>query len=258
MQKESKQSENKKLSLAVLKKWRANEAKKLTENSVQPHGMIVASLLHRLFVERMAFALVLSVFTIFTGWQMLQNSRIREKLDKKSIFLIPSTVSDLTELDPTKLDNSTVYNYAEQIVHKLGNVSFEDADVRYKELTTHMHPELKARFTREMRPIIKYWKQMKVDQHFNFESPTKFTRKLEMHEGSKKSVFRVDVWGRTKKYIDGRATEPYRERISLAFVTKMFSADDRWAFRLIDLSRKTQQQIDDERIKLAERGEDKS
>lgn len=253
-----KKSEKRKLSFALGKARRSKEAEKLTKTAVKPHGMVIASLLHRNFVERIAFMSVILCTMLFAGYQAIQNSDLRSKLGKKPIYLVPSTISGLTRLDPTMIDKSTVYHFAEEIVHKLGNVTYEDADVRYKELTKHMHPELKSRFMREMRPIIKYWKDMKVDQHFSFEVPTEFTRKVEMHEGSKKSVFRVEVWGRTKKYIEGRSTTPYRERISLAFTTKQFSADDPWAFRLIDMKRATEQQIHDERIKLAKRKGEKS
>lgn len=257
-QEDNKKTEKKKLSMAALKARKVREAEKLSGKGVKPHGMVVATLLHRLFIERIAFTFGLCCVLFLAGWQMSQNISLSEQLEKRSIYLVPSVLTKLHRLDPTKIDSSTVYDYAEHIIQKLGNVNYEDADVRYHELAQHMHPELKARFKREMRPIVKYWKQMKVDQHFNFEKPTDFTRKLELHEGSKKSVFHVEVWGRTKKYIEGRITAPYREKISLAFVTKHFSADDTWAFRLIDIKRQTEQQIQDERIKLSTRKEEES
>ena len=183
----------------LLGRSRANDRKILTKTKLQPHGLIVTSLLHRMFAERIAFFAVTLCLGLSLFWQAVQNIDLRSKLDKKSMYLVPSAISEVIRVRPDMVAPKAVYNFAENIIHKLTNVNFEDADVRYKELSTYMHPELKGRFMREMRPIVEYWKQMKVDQHFSYETPTEFKRTTEIVRGSKKSVFRVEVWGRTKK-----------------------------------------------------------
>ena len=230
---------------------RERDLKVLVDPRLPPHAMVVTSLLHRLYCERLAFLAIIFVMGATSIWQAVQNADLRDSLQHPDSYIVPSNITDIMRIRANTISDELVYAFSETIVQDLTNVNYDDAETRYRELARYMHPTLKARFTREMREHIDLWRLRKIDQIFSFEKAKAFSRKSEEIHGSTKTVYTVEVWGTMRKYVEGRATEPYRERVTLKFTTGQVTTDRPWVFELLDIKRQTQQQIDDERLRAS-------
>ncbi len=234
-----------KISLALIRAYITKDARIIARTALPPHSMVVVTLLHRLCVERLAFTAVFVCLLAVAIWQGCVNHSLQQQLEHPDSYIVPSNITDIMRIRANSIADRLVYDFAETIVHDLANTNYEDVATRYRELSRWMHPQLKARFLREMRGNIELWRLRKIDQVFAFDKVEKFTRRTAKIYGGDKSVYRVAIWGTTRKYVEGRAVEPYRECITLSFTTAAVTSDKAWVFQLLDIKRKTQQQLDD-------------
>ena len=240
-----------KISLALIRAYATKDAGIIAKAQVPPHSMVVITLLHRLCVERIAFVAVFFCLLAIAVWQGCQNHALHKQLEHPDSYIVPSNITDIMRIRANSIADRLVYDFAETIVHDLANTNYEDVDTRYLELHRWMHPQLKARFAREMRSHLKLWKMRKIDQVFAFDKAEKFSRRNEKIYGNTRPVYRVAIWGIVRKYIEGRAVAPYRERITIVFTTAAVTSDKAWVFQLLDIKRESQQQIDDQRLSLS-------
>jgi hypothetical protein len=115
-----------------------------------------------------------------------------------------------------------------------------------------------------MRDHIKLWQSRHIDQKFTFKKPAKFDRRSERiagassasgaareltsAEGEEMVVFTVEIWGTVRKYVEGRPTDPYGEKMTLKFTTNSISQDRWWLFELVDIKRESVQEIQDQKL----------
>lgn len=242
---------------SLLRAKLAGETDALTNSKAPAHVVIMASLLHRMFIERMAFVLITAILLCVTGYAFYTNHKLAAQLENPDVILVPSNVTDILRIRANTVPDRVVYDFAESIVSDLANTNYEDVDERYQDLTRYMHPELKTRFQREAREHIELWQLRKIDQIFSYEKPANYSRTQEVIHGTKKPVYTVEIWGSVRKYVEGRATQPYRERITLKFTTSAVTSDKPWVFELVDIKRETTQDIEDARLRLSKKGENR-
>lgn len=257
--------ENKFLNLV---RWKRDSevVERIEKVRLLPHDSAIASLLHRMFVERIAFGMVLALCLGLIAVQKFENADLRALLDKPYAFMIPSHIPDVIKVRANTIPNESVFTFAQEMASQLGNTNYEDAEDRYGDLKKYMHPSLKEKFSREMREHLKLWQTRKIDQKYTFKKPTKFDRKKERigtppstqgnstgtdlsnAEGEEMVVFTVEIWGTVRKYIEGRPTDPYEERMTLKFTTNAISQDRWWLFELVDIKRESVREIHDQKL----------
>jgi hypothetical protein len=267
-------SEAKEKFLGLVQRKHDNETiEKLKNVNLHPHDSVIASLLHRMFVERASFALVVAICLGMITVQKCENADLRQLLQKPYAFMIPSHIPDVIKVRANTIPDESVFTFAQEMASQLGNTNWEDAEDRYNDLKKYMHPVLREKFSREMRDHLKLWQTRKIDQKFTFKKPTKFDRKKERVsagssavnllpaeqmnqqsadltnvEGEESMVFTVEIWGTVRKYIEGRPTDPYSERMTLKFTTNSISQDRWWLFELVDIKRESAQEIHDNKL----------
>jgi hypothetical protein len=271
------QQDNDKKKFMRVVKWKHLQdlASRIQGTELNPHDSAIAWLLRQLHLERIAFSFALVVCIVFLVLAKVENADLRTLLEKPYAYIVPSHILDVIKLRANTVPDEAVFSFAEDIATRLGNTNWEDVEDQYNRLQKYMHPTLKARFAREMRDHIKLWQGRHIDQKFTFQRPAKYDRKKEqldtVHEAPKAAgsgaaspsnastdlektqseeaiVFTVEIWGTVKKYVDGRATDPYREKITLKFTTNNISADRWWLFELTDIQRESSQEIEDAKL----------
>lgn len=248
-----------KLKEKIAKIYFLNQSKELEQamQGAAPHTVVVATLKHRLFLERCFFAfIVLGIFS-FLMVEIFQNRSLMKKLYLKESYLVPSNISNIMRVRANSLSDDQIFEFAEDYINNFTNLNYDDVDIRIRYLTRYMHPTLKARFKAEMSTRIPFWKANKIDQSFTFghvESVKRvnetFSFKNEKGEKVEKTqtFFKVSIWGTLRKYVDGSLTDPYKERIFMKFTTTPIKQDTSWVFEVWEIERKTFEEIEQEKI----------
>ncbi len=249
-----------------LVRWKRNRdaERRLESAKLLPHDSVVGTLLHRMFVERLSFGLVIGLCLTGIIVQKFENADLRKLLEKPYAFMVPSHIPDVIKIRANTIPDESVFTFAQEIATQLGNTNWEDVDQRYSDLKKYMHPALKEKFNRDMRDHIKLWQSRHIDQKFTFRKPEKFDRKSERvggttgsptvagdlakAEGEEMVVFTVEIWGTVRKYVEGRPTDPYGEKMTLKFTTNSISQDRWWLFELVDIKRESAQEIQDQKL----------
>lgn len=259
----SEGAEEKFLGLIKWKRFQDTE-RRLEGANLLPHDSVVSTLLHRMFIERVSFGVIGALCLAAIVVQKFENADLRKLLEKPYAFMVPSHIPDVIKIRANTIPDESVFTFAQEIATQLGNTSWEDVDERYNDLKKYMHPLLKEKFNRDMRDHIKLWQSRHIDQKFTFKKPGKFDRKSERiagtssasgavgeltsAEGEDMVVFTVEIWGTVRKYVEGRPTDPYGEKMTLKFTTNSISQDRWWLFELVDIKRESAQEIQDQKL----------
>ena len=239
------------------RRYFGQQAQAMSEAKLPQQHMCIATLLHRSYVERMAFALLAAILLGGASYLAWQNSRLQKELENPDAFFVPTHITDILRLRANTISDSLVYEFAESFVRDLTNLNYEDASYRLKDLGRYMHPSLKVDFMRSMEPHLSLWRSKKIDQIFSFEKISSFDRRSETFDGKERVIFTVPVWGQVRKYVEGRELPPYRELVTLKLTTANVTSDRSWVFEVLEIKRQTSQEIEDEKLNKNPKGEDK-
>lgn len=229
-------------------KWFQTKAQTMEQVKLPQHQLLVATLLYRSQLERLAFAGVLLILAGFAGFLGLQNRHLQHELDHPDAYFVPTHITDILKIRANAVSDTLVFEFAESFVRDLTNLNYQDAPSRLKDLARYMHPSLRADFQRSIRPHIKLWQTKKIDQIFSFEKISGFERKSESFQGKDRVIFTVPIWGEVRKYVDGRPVPSYRELITLKLATSHVTSDRSWVFEVLSLERQTAQEIEDQKF----------
>ncbi|RYZ90542.1 MAG: hypothetical protein EOP04_03640 [Proteobacteria bacterium] len=232
-------------------KWRRDRLAESIDRAggeAAPYNLVTGTLLHRMFLERMSFFVIAGLLISLLAVQKYENADMRKMLEKPMTILVPSHIPDIIRIRANSVDNEAVFSFSRDIVTQLGNTNWETGRAQYESLTKYMHPTLRTRFKRDLREAAELWESRHIDQIFAFKMPTKFDRKNETIDGTEYSVFTIEFWGTTRKYVEGRPTDPFSERVILKFTTGRVSENNWWTFELLDIRRETRAEIEDNKI----------
>ena len=217
-----------------------------------PPSLIVTSfLLKRLRSQRIFFITISGILAGIICYQSFENAGLIEQIKNKSFFLVPTNIAEITRVRPNSLDDERIYEFAEWFIDEYGNITYDHSEAKLKTLTKYMHPSMRARFMREFRSKMDLYQARKIDEVFTFEKVESYDRKSEKIAHMNRTVYVVSVWGKVRKYVEGRVTVPYSELITVKFQTSHITGEKSWLFEVVDITRKTKKQLDDERISRA-------
>lgn len=222
-----------------------------------PHTVLIATLKHRVYIERTLFVSAIVILSTFHGISLSETSKMAELIENKKIYLIPSYVDGPMTPRPNTLTDEQVFSFAEEYINNYTNINYDDIDVRKVYLERYMQPSLKARYKAEMVTRIPFWKKNRIDQVFSYghikdlkRTTEEITYKDSDGNDAKrhKTYYEVSVWGTVRKYVDGAITDPYEERVTMKFTTTSKKITNSWIFEVVDIERKTQKEIEEEKL----------
>ena len=218
-----------------------------------PAIITTAFLLKRIRDQRIYFSAITAILIGFICYQAVDNGGLKEQLKNKDYFLVPTNIAEITRVRPNSLDDERIYEFAEWFIDEYGNITYDQSEAKLKTLTKYMHPAMRSRFMREFRTKMELYQARKIDEVFTFEKVDSYERKSEKIDRMSKTVYIVSVWGIVRKYVEGRVTAPYRELITVKFQTTHITGEKSWLFEVVDVTRKTKKQLEDERLSRAGR-----
>jgi len=235
------------------------DSKELEETlrGASAYTVVTATLKYRLSIERKISAFVLLMVLSFLFIEISQNQSLIEKLNSKEAYLVPSNISNIMRVRANALSDDQIFEFAEDYIGNFTNLNYDDVEIRMRYLTRYMHPTLRSRFKTEMLTRIPFWKSNRIDQLFSFDNIKSLKRENERtsyeDESGKiiekiRTFYKLEIWGTVKKYVDGRLTSTYREKIFMKFTTTSIKQDTSWMFEVWDIKRQTTKELEREKI----------
>ena len=249
-----KDKENISKSLDATAKGRVSE---VPGEGLPPYPQFVASLQQRIKVQRIAMGSIIGLLIGALVYMHFEKEKALAQAAKKEFFLVPSTLPNVLRTRANILDDSQVYEFAEWFTNELANVNYDNAEARYKTLEKYMTPVLRSSFRRQSKPKLELWEARQIDQEYIFDNIDKFERKTKeitvLDEDGKpkkieRTVYVTSVWGTVRKYIEGRESKPYKERIKLEFITGPITGDKTWLFEVTDIARDTREELEKDKL----------
>ena len=207
---------------------------------------LVALLHYRIRVTHIFYLVVLSIFLLWNLYSTYINSDLRDHIKRPTeAFIVPSFIPNVMRVRANSINDSQVFEYATYMAGCLGSFNYENVESQFEGCSKYMGTKLKAEFRAKNRVRIPLWKERKVDQYFVFDIPKKFIRKTTSKNGT---IFVIEIWGKVKKYMEGRELNPYMERITLKIKTTKWMAGRPFLFETFDLGRITKEEVEDEKM----------
>jgi hypothetical protein len=230
--------------LKRLKTERLDVHEQKSIESLPPYNQYVAYLRSRLKFQRISYIMFCLFLVAVIGRVEYDKYLLNQKLERREVFFVPTHIPNILKLRANTLSDSLVFEFSDWFITQLGNINFDMVEEKFGTLTKYMSPELRTRFLREMRPKADLWKMRRVDQTIFHEKVKRFERKT----NGRSTDFVVSTWTNIRKYVDGREQPPEREHITITFRTSPVDSEKSWLFEVVDLVRKTPQEIEDEKI----------
>ena len=212
------------------KKILEDEKNKIDINYVAPSRSIIASLQSRYVTIKRVFIFITSLQSLVNITLIISLMYMIYWIKNNQIVTIVPGAPEVMKIRPGSFPDASVYFFAENIADYVGTFSSINVDDHYRHVEQYMSAQTRQQFDMVWRSKIDEWRGRKLDQIFAYQSINKFEL---MHEKNGDIIYKIDVKGTVKQYVDGQIfSEPEDRVLHLEFKTKDVSSEKPWFFEL--------------------------
>lgn len=219
------------------------------KDSLPPSSIANAMLLRNLKIQRNCFVGILAACLSLCVYMAFQNHTWRKKALTVEKILLPYHIAapNFVRVRAGVMQKELVFQFVDDFLTRWGNINYDDMENKGDDLARYMGPSMKARFKKAFRDKAKRFSLLKIDQIAKFERARRYDRKQEMVGLTEKTVYTVRVWGRIRRYYEGREQNPQRIRVTIRMTTTVLAGDKSWLFDVLDVKAQTEQEVNDEK-----------
>lgn len=206
------------------------ESVKEDENYMSPGRANISALQSRYITIKRVFIYISSIQTILNISFVICIIYMSIWMKNNQIVTVVPGAPEVMKIRPGSFPDSSVYFFAETVSDYVGTFSSINVDDHYRHVGQYMSPQMRQQFDMVWRGKIEEWRGRKLDQIFSYQNIDKFQL---VHDKDGTPVYKVNVKGMVKQYIDGQIfSEPEEKILHLEFKTKSLTSEKPWFFEI--------------------------